>query len=200
MVKPTSVSDFSAYARDYQARFRAAVDGWDLAALERITAVLVKARQDGHHVLVAGNGGSAAIANHLECDASKGTHVHGKPALMTRSLSANASMLTALGNDVGFESVFDKQVDYYGRPGDVVLLVSSSGNSPNVVNACRRAKELGLTTVAFVGFQGGKLKELADHTLHVPVPNYGIVEDMHQACVHLVTQFLLDVWQAQAAK
>jgi phosphoheptose isomerase len=190
---------FMEYARTYQSRFRAAVDGWDLAAAERIAEVLLKARQEGRHVLVAGNGGSAAISNHFECDASKGTHVHGCPPLRTRSLAANASVLTALGNDVGFESIFDRQVDYYAQPGDVVILVSSSGNSPNVVRACRRAKELGLTTVALVGFGGGKLKELADHALHVPVDNYGVAEDMHQATVHLVTQFLYDLWKTECA-
>ena len=198
--KPNSLSDFSAFAKDYQARFVAAVQAWDLTALDAITKVMVKARQDGRQVLIAGNGGSAAIANHTECDATKGTHVAGQPVLQTRSLSANVSLLTALGNDIGFESVFERQVVYYAQPGDVVLLVSSSGNSPNVVKACERAKEMGLTTVAFVGFEGGKLKQLADHTLHVQVPNYGIVEDLHQACVHLITQFLKEIWEAQAKK
>jgi len=191
---------FQQFAERYRAQFAAALDGWDLAALERVADVLAAARERGARVLIAGNGGSAAIANHSECDATKGTAVDGAPTLDTRSLSANTSVLTALGNDLGFETVFAKQVEYHGRAGDVLLLVSSGGNSPNVVQAAKTAKGRGLVTVAFVGFGGGTLKDLADHVLHVPVHNYGIVEDMHQASVHLVTQFLRARWQDEAAR
>ncbi|MEW5851320.1 MAG: SIS domain-containing protein [Myxococcota bacterium] len=189
---------FLEFAKNYQERFIAMVRSWDVESMAKITQVLADARARGNQVLVAGNGGSAAIANHLECDATKGTCVAGHPVLMSRSLSANGSMVTALGNDIGFDSVFEKQVDYYARPGDVVLLISSSGNSPNVVNACKKAKARGLTTVAFVGFKGGALKELADHVLHIPIENYGIAEDMHQATMHLITQFLAMTWSEEA--
>jgi D-sedoheptulose 7-phosphate isomerase len=181
---------FQEFALDYQGRFRAAVEGWDLAAIERIAGVLNDARARGATILIAGNGGSAAIASHSECDLSKGTHRGGTAPLRSRSLSANTSILTALGNDIGFDAVFEKQVEYFARPGDVLMVVSSSGNSPNVVRACRCARERGLVTVALVGFEGGELKRLADHVLHVPVKNYGIVEDLHQATIHLVTQYL----------
>lgn len=181
---------FAEFARAYQARFRRAVEDWDLAALERLAAVLADARARGACVLIAGNGGSAAVANHAECDASKGTHVDGRAPLNSRSLSANTSVLTAIGNDLGYAAVFEKQVELYARPGDVLMLVSSKGSSPNVVAACRAAKARGLTTVALVGFDGGALRGLADCVVHVPADNYGIVEDMHQACLHLVTQFL----------
>ena len=181
---------FIGFARAYQERFRRAVEDWDLAALERLAGVLADARSRGARVLIAGNGGSAAIANHAECDGSKGTHVDGVAPLDTRSLSANTSVLTALANDLGFHTVFAKQVELYGRPGDVLLLVSSRGSSPNVVAACEAAKAREMTTVALVGFDGGRLRELADHVVHIPVDDYGVVEDMHQACLHLVTQWL----------
>jgi phosphoheptose isomerase len=181
---------FRAFAAAYQERFRRAVVEWDLAALEQLAEVLAQARARDARVLIAGNGGSAAIANHAECDASKGTHVDGKGALATQSLSANPSVLTALANDLGYHAVFEKQVEYYGRAGDVLLLVSSKGSSPNVVAACEAARARGMVTVALVGFDGGKLRGLADHVVHVPVDNYGIVEDMHQACIHLVSQWL----------
>ncbi len=185
---------FAAFAEDYRRRLLAAVESWDLAALERVAAVLSDARARGATVLIAGNGGSAAVANHTECDASKGTSVAGAPTLNTRSLVANTSVLTALGNDFGFETIFAKQVEYYGRAGDVLLLVSSSGDSPNVVAACHAARARGMVTVAFVGFDGGALRGLADHVLHVPVHSYGLVEDLHQASIHLVTQFLRAAW------
>jgi len=187
---------FAAFAEDYRRRLLAAVEAWDLVALERVAALLADARARGATVLVAGNGGSAAVANHTECDASKGTHVDGAPALNTRSLAANTSVLTALGNDFGYETVFAKQVEYYGKAGDVLLLVSSSGNSPNVVAACRTARARGLVTVAFVGFDGGALRDLADHVLHIPVDNCGMVEDLHQSSIHLITQFLRLAWDA----
>jgi D-sedoheptulose 7-phosphate isomerase len=170
------------------------LDAWDEAALERISNVLAEVRDRGGTLLIAGNGGSAAIANHTECDASKGTFHDGKAPLVSRSLSANPSVLTAIGNDIGFASIYERQVDYYGRPGDALLLVSSSGNSPNVVKACEVAKQRGLVTIALVGFSGGALKDLADHHLYVPSHNYGIVEDMHQASVHVVTQYLREIW------
>jgi D-sedoheptulose 7-phosphate isomerase/D-glycero-D-manno-heptose 1,7-bisphosphate phosphatase len=181
---------FEAFARAYQAQFLKAVEGWDLSALERVADVLAAARARGGTILFAGNGGSAAIANHAECDATKGTHSDGRAPLNSRSLSANMSVVTAIANDHGYAEIFERQVALYGKPGDVLVLVSSKGSSPNVVAACRAAQERGLVTVALVGFDGGALKGLADEVVHVPVDNYGIVEDMHQACVHIITQFL----------
>jgi D-sedoheptulose 7-phosphate isomerase len=190
---------FADFFRAYQKSFADALDAWDEAALERIAKVLTEVRDRGGTLLIAGNGGSAAIANHTECDASKGTFHDQKPPLVSRSLSANPSVLTAIGNDIGFASVFERQVDYYGRPGDALLLVSSSGNSPNVVKACEVAKARGLVTIALVGFTGGALRDVADHCLYVACHNYGIVEDMHQASLHVVTQYLRAVWAALPA-
>jgi phosphoheptose isomerase len=179
---PFSTASFDQFTDEYLTAFAAAARALDRQALARIMTTLDEARSRGADVYVAGNGGSAAIANHFECDATKGTHGRGE-ALRTRSLAANTSILTALANDIGYETVFEKQIEYFGRPGDVVVLVSSSGNSPNVV-----------TTVGLVGFKGGALKTLCDVVLHVPVDNYGIVEDLHQAAVHLITQYLRARW------
>lgn len=187
------MTDFLTFANAYRERFARAVAGWDLAALEPIAEVLRSARQRGATVLIAGNGGSASIANHAECDGAKGTDRPDHPTLNVRSLSANATMLTALANDLGYEAVFERQLSYFSKPGDVLMLVSSKGRSPNVVRACRAARERGLVTVALVGFDGGELKDLADHVLHIAVDDYGIVEDMHQACFHLLTRFLRDL-------
>jgi phosphoheptose isomerase len=188
-----STTSFDQFSDEYLTAFAAATRALDRQALARIMTTLDEAKARGAEVFVAGNGGSAAIANHFECDATKGTHTRGA-ALRTRSLAANTSILTALGNDLGYETVFEKQVEYFGRPGDVVVLVSSSGNSPNVVRAAETAKARGLVTVALVGFKGGALKSMCDVVLHVPVDNYGIVEDLHQAAVHLITQYLRARW------
>jgi D-sedoheptulose 7-phosphate isomerase len=189
-----AAASFKEFFRSYKESFSQALAGWDETALERIVRVLAEVRDRGGTLLIAGNGGSAAIANHTECDASKGTFHAGRPALVSRSLSANPSVLTAIGNDIGFQSIFERQVDHYAREGDALLLVSSSGNSPNVLEACAAAKKRGLVTIALVGFTGGGLKDAADHVLYVPSHNYGIVEDMHQASVHVITQYLKEMW------
>jgi D-sedoheptulose 7-phosphate isomerase len=192
MTKPVEPHAFRAFATAYRDRYLDAFARWDLAALEPIAEVLRAARVRGAAVLIAGNGGSAAIANHAECDGSKTADRPDQPPLNVRSLSANPSMLTALANDLGFASVFERQIAYYGKPGDVVILVSSGGRSPNMVAACHAARGRGLVVIAFVGFDGGELKQLADHVLHIPVDDYGIVEDVHQASFHILSRFLRD--------
>ncbi|MBC7975073.1 MAG: SIS domain-containing protein [Myxococcales bacterium] len=183
---------FAAFAAGYRERYLDAFARWDIAALAPIAAMLRSARLRGARVLIAGNGGSAAIANHAECDGSKTADRPDQPALDVRSLSANPSMLTAIANDLGYAAVFERQVAYFGRPGDVLILVSSGGRSPNMIEACHAARSRGLVVVAFVGFDGGELKQLADHVFHVPVDDYGIVEDLHQASFHVLARFLRD--------
>ena len=100
-------------------------------------------------------------------------------------------MIIGIGNDIGYEEIFRHQLMYLLQPEDAVLLVSSSGNSPNVVNACKFAKDFGVPTIAFVGFKGGELSRLADHVIHVPIENYGIAEDTHQSLIHVLTQYVM---------
>ena len=100
-------------------------------------------------------------------------------------------MLTALGNDISYEAVFSEQLKYYLGKNDALLLVSSSGNSPNVVAACEYANLIGVPTIAFVGFKGGKLKDIARHSVWIPVDNYGMAEDAHQSLMHVTTQYIM---------
>jgi D-sedoheptulose 7-phosphate isomerase len=184
------MSEFESFVDDYYERFVQALREFDRAPLTPICETLERVRDAGGTVWVAGNGGSAAIADHTVCDTTKGTHVDGVSPLHSVSLSANGPMLTALANDLSYEEVFRQQLVYYLGPKDAVLLVSSSGNSPNVVAACRYAKEQGVPTIAFVGFEGGELRRLADHSIWIPVNNYGIAEDAHQSLMHVLTQYL----------
>jgi D-sedoheptulose 7-phosphate isomerase len=185
------MSDFREFVDDYYRRFVEVLETFDRAPMAGVLATLERVRDGGGTIWVAGNGGSAAIADHTVCDATKGTHVEGQPPLRTISLNSNVAMLTALSNDIGYEDVYRRQLVYYLKPNDAVLLVSSSGNSPNVVDACRYARDRGIPTIAFVGFGGGALRELADHVVWVPVDNYGIAEDTHQSLIHVITQYLL---------
>lgn len=184
------MDEFSRFVQGYYARFAEVLQSFDKAPLQGVLDVLVGVADAGGTLWVAGNGGSAAISDHTVCDATKWPHVEGRPVLRSISLASNGPMLTALGNDIGYESVFSRQLHYYLHDGDALLLVSSSGNSPNVVEACKYASQRSVTTIAFVGFSGGELARIADHVVHVPVDNYGMAEDAHQSVMHVLTQYL----------
>ena len=182
--------DFKAFADAYYERFATVLKEFDKQPISAVLEVLDRVAERGGTVWVAGNGGSAAISDHTVCDASKGTHVEGRPPIRTVSLASNGPMLTALANDIAYDRVFSEQLKYYLGEDDAVLLVSSSGNSPNVIEACHFANQRGVPTIAFVGFKRGKLAELAKHVVWVPIENYGIVEDTHQSIIHVLTQFI----------
>lgn len=181
---------FQSFVTDYYQRFAQAVDAFDKAPIDDVLAVFDQVTAAGGTLYLAGNGGSAGIADHSVCDISKGTFVDGNPPLRTVSLAANGPILTALGNDVSYDDIFSAQLKYFLTEKDALLVVSSSGNSPNVVKAVEYANAKGVPTLAFVGFKGGKLKEIATHVVHVDVDNYGIVEDIHMSLVHCLTQYM----------
>ena len=183
-------TDLAEFIDSYYRRFAEALLSFDKGPMAEVLEVFDRVTEAGGIVWVAGNGGSAAIADHTVCDCSKGTHVEGHAPLKTISLASNVPMLTALGNDISYDAVYSEQLKYYLTEKDALLVVSSSGNSPNVVNACQYANDMGVPTIAFVGFKGGKLKEMARHVVHVAVDNYGIVEDTHQSLIHCLTQYL----------
>ena len=182
--------EFQSFVQAYYQRFAQVLLEFDKAPLSEVCSVVDRVIARNGTIWVAGNGGSAAIADHTVCDTTKGTHVDGKPPIRSVSLASNGPMLTALANDISYERVFSEQLKYYLTDSDAVLLVSSSGNSPNVVQACQYANERGVPTIAFVGFKGGKLAELARHVVWIPIENYGIVEDAHQSLIHVLTQYL----------
>lgn len=190
MSNVTAEGEFQSFVQDYYRRFSETLLSFDKGPMSDVLAVIDRVNERDGILWVAGNGGSAAIANHTCCDMTKGTHTEGCQILRCQSLSANVPILTAIGNDIGYEHTFSKQVEYYIRENDALLLVSSGGNSPNVVNACQLANELGVETIAFVGFRGGKLKDIAKYSVWIPVDNYGIVEDAHQSLIHVISQYM----------
>lgn len=176
--------------REYAISLRAAIEGVLPAAVEQVCERVFEAARSGNQVFVVGNGGSAAIAEHLSCDWTKGTNCSGYPIISSRSLTANIAIYSAIANDYGFEHAFDTQLEFFARAGDVLIAISSSGNSPNVLNAVQRAKEMGVFVAGFSGFSGGKLAETADASVYVASQNYGIVEDAHQAVMHIIAQYI----------
>ena len=157
--------------------------------LKKTLEILTDTSRHGKAVYVAGNGGSFAIAQHLCCDWMKGTFVGHLAPLRVFTLGANQSLLTAVANDFGYEYSFSAQLDMVGQEGDVGVFVSSSGNSPNILRAVEVAKQKKMRTIGLTGFEGGKLREMADVKLHVAVKNYGVVEDFHQMLMHVLAQF-----------
>jgi D-sedoheptulose 7-phosphate isomerase len=138
------------------------------AEIAQTIDILTKARTEGKRIFVMGNGGSAAMASHFVCDLGKGTVQEGKTRFKIMSLNDNVPLLTAYANDFGYETVFAEPLASLAEPGDVAIAISSSGNSPNVLQAIDVARELGLTTIGITGFEGGKLKEKVDVCVIVP--------------------------------
>ena len=162
----------------------------DPAALDRAAAILLDVYTRDAGVFSCGNGGSASIANHLQCDHVKGVRTATDLAPRVVSLSANVELLSAIANDLGYENVFVYQLQSQSRPGDALIAVSSSGRSPNIVHALTWAREHGLRTIALTGFGGGAARTVAEVAIHVDCTNYGIVEDLHQAIMHGLAQYI----------
>jgi phosphoheptose isomerase len=179
-------SYFGAYAQE-MARAAGSIEP---AALDHAAAILIDAYTRGAGVFSCGNGGSASIANHLQCDHVKGvqtgTDLH--PRVM--SLSTNVELLTAVANDIGYEDVFTFQLRSQAQPGDVLVAVSSSGRSPNIVGAVTWARDHDLRTIAITGFGGGGARAVAEVAIHVDSTNYGVVEDLHQGIMHALAQYI----------
>jgi D-sedoheptulose 7-phosphate isomerase len=159
----------------------------ELPMLARIAETVVEALAAGGKVLVFGNGGSAADSQHIAAElVSRFRRERG--ALAAIALTTDTSILTALGNDYGFEDVFVRQVEALGRAGDVVLAISTSGNSPNVLKAVRRAAELGMKTIGFTGDDGGKLRQCVDLCFRVPSFATPHIQEVHIAAGHAVCE------------
>jgi D-sedoheptulose 7-phosphate isomerase len=178
------------YAADYAKRVFAAFSAVEPEALQKAFDALARAARRGARIYVAGNGGSAAIADHLCCDWMKGTTVPSLPAVKVHSLVCNTALLTALTNDIGHEDALARQIEMLGERGDLLVLISSSGNSPNIERAALAAYKKKMEIIGLCGFSGGKLKELSDICLYTPANNYGIVEDTHQMLMHVLGQSL----------
>ena len=149
--------------------------------------LLLEARAASRRVYIMGNGGSASTAAHFVCDLQKTATVPGQAPLRAHALADNTALMTAFANDTAFENVFAGQIAALVEPDDVVLAISASGNSPNIVAGLVVAAEKGARTIALVGFDGGAAGQLADVTVHIPCDDYGLVEDVHSALGHAMT-------------
>jgi len=179
-----------AYFRSYGENIAQAWRSVDEAAIARGAILLRECLARDGIVYACGNGGSAAIANHLLCDFQKGiqTDTTVKPRVV--SLSSHLELITAIANDISYDDIFIYQLQSMARAGDLLMTISASGDSENIVRAAQWAKKNGVPTISLVGFSGGRSATIADVVIHVAAENYGVVEDVHQSVMHLFAQYL----------
>ncbi len=182
--------DIQELSLNYFARLQKMLAGVDTKAIARVADLFYAAWSEGRTVYVVGNGGSAATASHMACDLSKGTAAPGRNRLRVVSLADNVAWLTAIGNDIDYHSIFTEPLENQFRPDDVLLAISASGNSPNIVKAVEWANAHSGKTIAFCGFSGGRINEIAHVSVHFPSKDYGPVEDGHLILNHILVEYL----------
>lgn len=186
---------------EYQIQLNMAINSINRCTFKKVVELVEARIIEGNHILTMGNGGSAAIANHVACDLMKGIRADTELPAYVKSLCTNDALMTALANDDGFSDIFSSQIEWYPTKDALVIAVSSSGNSKNITDGLIAAQEMNFPTVAFVGFDGGYIVEnkLADHVIHVKAENYGIIEDTHMILFHTIGQFLRKKWARYGA-
>jgi len=183
------------HLKNYRKQLDALMDAISIDSLEKIVSVMIEAYRNHNTIFICGNGGSAATASHMQVDLGFSVRYYKKPCFRARSITDHVSMMTAVGNDTSYEEIFVQQLQDNFDEGDVLIGISASGNSMNVVRAAEYANEHGGTSIAFVGFTGGKLKEVCHHAIYTPNKkgDYGPIEDLHMILDHfLVTYFRED--------
>ena len=183
------VSDYSKSYFEYLNRVLTSIS---FSEIDDFVKILLEARERGSTIFFIGNGGSAATASHFANDIAIGSREFDKPFRVI-SLCDNQAVITAIGNDDGYEKIFSQQLRVLLKKQDIVVSISASGNSPNLIHAINTAKSMGGITVGISAFDGGKMKELVDFSLHVPSEKgeYGPAEDAHMVLDHLVANYLM---------
>jgi D-sedoheptulose 7-phosphate isomerase len=186
----------SQFAADYLTGLKAVLDRLPLAEFERVTQAVEAAHAAGKQIFVIGNGGSAATASHMMNDLNKGTLGHKGDAPWKRfrviALTDNVSLMTAWANDTDYNHIFSEPLKNLAQPGDLLIAISASGNSPNIITAVEVAKQLGVKVVGIAGFGGGKLAKLSDVAFVVPSEDYGPIEDVHMILDHMLTSYFYE--------
>lgn len=180
------------YFNNYRERLNNLLDKVDINALEKVIEIMINTFKNGKTVYICGNGGSAATASHIQADFSFFVRYFTKFRPKVRALTDNVSMITAIANDQSFNDIFVEQLKGNFEKGDALICISASGNSENVVRAAQFANEHNGTSIAFVGFSGGKLLEVSHHSLYTANPkgDYGPIEDLHMIYDHIIVNYL----------
>lgn len=172
---------------DYTQGFQGSIEDIQIQEVAAVVEVLWEAYLNDRTVYIFGNGGSAATASHFACDLGKGASVEGVRRIRVLSLNDNIPLITAIANDISYDVVFKEQLPNLLREGDVVVAITGSGNSPNILEAVKYAKDQGAVTVGIIGFGGGKLKGMVDYSITLRSTNYGYVENAHLFLEHCIS-------------
>jgi len=184
--------DIKKFSKSYFSYLKEIFDKVDLTEIKVFIEILLTARENGATIFFMGNGGSAATASHFANDLAFGTNDYEKP-FKVMSITDNVPVITALGNDYGYDEIFVRQLKIYGKKGDVLVGISASGNSQNLISAFDYASIYGIRTVALTAFDGGRMREIADQGVHIQTDKkeYGPAEDLHMILDHLVGSYLM---------
>ena len=174
------------FSASYKTAVLDAIEHIDLDRVEQAIEWFDEARAQSRHIFVCGNGGSASTASHFACDVVKGASFNRAQRFRIMALTDSLPTLTAYSNDVGYDCVFAEQLKNFAQAGDLVMAISGSGNSPNVLCAIEYANSIGCKTIALTGRDGGKLGAMAQLNLQVPVPHMGRIEDAHMIICHMI--------------
>ncbi len=183
---------FKNYCEDYLKEIKDSIDSLDKGEMSDIFEIIYNAFENGKNVFLFGNGGSGSNADHIVNDFSKGVLVHGKKKFKGISLSSNTALLTAWANDLSYEYIFSKQIEVMVEKGDVVIGISGSGNSKNILNAIEEGNKKGAICIGVTGFGGGKLKEVCHKCFVVPSNHMGRIEDIHLIFLHMLAYFMYE--------
>lgn len=164
-----------------------------LEKVKHVIRILHHARLNGKQIFIMGNGGSASTSSHFVCDLAKNNYFEGLPPFKAIDLNSSNAIFTALANDEGYETVFSHQLRNYVQPHDIVLAISTSGNSPNILKAVKLANDVGAITIGFTGFEGGKLGQMVNVEVRVASDNIRHIEDIHMIIAHLISFALYEI-------
>ena len=180
------------YSQEYKTKLNETLEKLDYSKVDQVIEWFREARANGKHIFVCGNGGSASSASHFACDMVKGASYQRDTRFRIMALTDSLPTLTAYSNDVGYDCVFAEQLKNFAEPGDLVMAISGSGNSPNVLRAIEYANSIGCKTIGLTGRDGGKLAELSQLNVHVPVPHMGRIEDAHMIVCHMIGYYFME--------
>lgn len=180
------------FPREYKSKLLNALDTIDLDAVARAIEILAEARDQGRHIFTCGNGGSASTASHFVTDMVKGASYNRQARFRIMALTDSMPTITAYSNDVDYKCIFAEQLKNFAQPGDVVIAISGSGNSPNVVSAVEYANSIGCQTIALTGRDGGKVGPIAKLQIRVAEPHMGRIEDGHLIVLHMICYYFME--------
>lgn len=181
-----------AFCQEYVSRLSQVLETMDWTPVERLAKACERLRQERKTLYICGNGGSAANAQHMANDFLYGTSPRRSEAIKVEALAANSAVLTCLGNDLGYDEIFARQIQVKGEQGDLLLVLSGSGNSPNILKAIEAARERGMSTFGILGFTGGLAFDRVDEPIHFPIQDMQIAEDCQLVVGHMLMRALTD--------